>query len=298
MLQGLHKNPLVSSRARRECTNYWFHTAICCTNPCCSVICLLFTGEHDYRVFSKLRNPHYLFNDGLGFCGNWTVCCNGEAQDATSQTEKFRGFPQNLWVNTGCYCSTDHDLCLPTHHSWLHSHHNQLSVISISTMKQGMLAFSPSGNNGKAQFNSDCARISCNISFIIVNIFTGLHAHLLRMKIHYYQDSHITDTTQPPNKDILILFRQIHIQQNTATWITEDYAMCRKVVWWLIPNNGEAFCILLHGRIMSIYPDRPKISQELYIIMKPALFFLSLHRHLEDSLIITPTKALVYHLLI
>jgi len=101
MLQGLHKNPLVSSRALRECTNYWFHTAICRTNPCCSVICLLFTGEHDYRVFSKLRNPHYLFNDDLGFCGNWAVCCNGEALDATSRTEKFRGFPQNLWVNTG-----------------------------------------------------------------------------------------------------------------------------------------------------------------------------------------------------
>lgn len=206
----------MSSRARRECTNYWFHTAICCTNPCCSVICLLFTGEHDYRVFSKLRNPHYLFNDDLGFCDKWTVSCNREAQDATSPNEKFRGFPQILWVNTGMLLQhrprSLPTTSSPTHHSWLHSHHIRLSVISISTMKQGMLTISPSGNNGKTQFNSDCARISCNISFIIVNIFTGLHAHLLRIQIHYYRDNHITDITQPPNKDILIPFRQIHKQ--------------------------------------------------------------------------------------
>lgn len=216
MLQGLHKNTLVSSRARRECTNYWFHTAICRTNPCCSVICLLFTREHDYRVFSKLRNPHYLFNDDLGFCDNWTVCCNGEAQDATSPTEKFHGFPKNLWVNTGLLLQQRlrslPTRSSPTHHSWLQSNLNRPSVINICTMKQGMLAFSPSGNNGKTQFNSDCVKISCNISFIIVNILTGLHAHLLRIQIHFYQDNHITDTTQPPSKDNLILFRQKHIQ--------------------------------------------------------------------------------------
>ena len=64
-----------------------------------------------------------------------------------------------------------------------------------------------------------------------IKIFTGLHAHQLRIKIHYYQDNHITDNTQYPNKDIFILFRQIHIQYNTETWIAEDYAMCCNVVW-------------------------------------------------------------------
>ena len=133
MLKGLHKNPLVSSRARRECTNYWFHTAICCTNPRCSVICLLFTGEHDYRVFSKLRNPCYLFDDDFVFCGHWTVWRNGKAPDVTFRTEKFRGFPQNFWVNTGML-PQHRPRSLPTrslstHHSWLHSHLIRLSVI-------------------------------------------------------------------------------------------------------------------------------------------------------------------------
>jgi hypothetical protein len=55
-----------------------------------------------------------------------------------------------------------------------------------------MLAFFPSGNNAKTQFNEDFARISCNIPLIIVNIFTGLHVHLVRIKIHYYQDTVLT----------------------------------------------------------------------------------------------------------
>jgi hypothetical protein len=146
MLQGLHKNPLVSSRARRECTNYWFHTAICCTNSCCSVICLLVTGEHDYRVFSKLRNPHYLFNDDLCFCDNWTVCCDGEAHDATSPTEKFRGFTQNLWVNTGLLLqhrlSSLPTRSSPTHQSWLHDYiPSAFDSVSITYLQWGKVCW-------------------------------------------------------------------------------------------------------------------------------------------------------------
>jgi hypothetical protein len=64
-----------------------------------------------------------------------------------------------------------------------------------------------------------------------IKIFSGLHAHQLRIKIHCYQNNNITDNKQPPNKDILILFRQIHIQYNTEIWTAEDYAMCGNVVW-------------------------------------------------------------------
>jgi hypothetical protein len=136
--------------------------------------------------------------------GITTICCNGKEQDATSPTEKFRGFPQYLWANTRML-QQHRPRSLPTryspnHHSRLLSHLNRLSPINISTMKQSTLAFFPSSNNEKAKFNAAFARIrvSCNISFIIANIFTNLHILLLQIKIRYFQDNHIIDTRQSP----------------------------------------------------------------------------------------------------
>jgi hypothetical protein len=52
----LHKNPLVSSHARRESTNYWVHTAICRAPPAALRFVCYSLRKHDY---SEFRKPHY-----------------------------------------------------------------------------------------------------------------------------------------------------------------------------------------------------------------------------------------------
>lgn len=99
--------------------------------PRSSVICLLFSAERDYRVFSKLRNPYCLFNDDFGLSGHKTVWRNSKAPDATFRIEKFRGFPQNASVNTRMSPRHRRSLLttsLPTRHSSLHYDLIRLSV--------------------------------------------------------------------------------------------------------------------------------------------------------------------------